>query len=457
MATMDDTNDEKRASGAPVSAASFAAFLLGRGDPPPEAVIRAARLEGYAYVALPPDHPMRVRFRADYLGALARHEAIKRDIAPLFRAWNDAGITPLLMKGFHMAEFVYPVPGMRFHGDVDVVLEPRYIRRAAAIAAELGWTGLPDPVDPPLPFRHEAYTLRRPAGHTQLDVQRCVVHRTLPLAWRQRRLTRAVLARAREIEWQGARVRVPHPVDAAAVCLLVHRAWGSEHWGLKTHDFLDLRFLVEREGVTRQALEARAAELGARRSLALMLERCDPWSGVFIPGPLPGRLAWRLDLRTLIEHAPHQVEKTAYRLLRAPLLLWDLGRTLPLVVRARNAARREPDMHRLLTQFTPSGDRSAPPRRITSRERIWLARGIKWGSQIIPARGVGRCVIRSLAHYHALRARGMDVQFVSGVKRDTDGIVGHAWVELDGHVLMELYEPDNPRIYKENFRYPPNA
>src|SRR5690606_15833362 len=122
MATTDDTKEGKPASGALEGAASLTAFLLGRGDPPPEAVIRAARLEGYAYVALPSDHPLRARLRANYLGALARHEAIKREIAPLFRAWNDAGITPLLMKGFHMAEFVYPAPGMRFHGDVDVVL-----------------------------------------------------------------------------------------------------------------------------------------------------------------------------------------------------------------------------------------------------------------------------------------------------------------------------------------------
>lgn len=457
MATTDDTKEGKPASGALEGAASLTAFLLGRGDPPPEAVIRAARLEGYAYVALPSDHPLRARLRANYLGALARHEAIKREIAPLFRAWNDAGITPLLMKGFHMAEFVYPAPGMRFHGDVDVVLEPRHLRRAAAIAGELGWTGLPDPRDPPTPVRHDAYAFRQPKGHTQLDVQRYVLHHTLPLVRRQRRVTRAVMARARETEWQGARVRVPDPVDAAAVCLLLHRAWGSEHWGLKTHDFLDLRFLIEREGVTRASLERRAAELGARRSLAFMLERCDPWSGVFVPGRLREAVAWRLDLRTLAEHAPHQLEKTVYRLVRAPILLWDLGRTLPLVVRARNAAKREPDLHRLLARFTPSSDRSAPPRRVTSRERIRLARGIKWGSRLIPARGVGRCVIRSLAHYHALRARGMDVQFVSGVKRDANGIVGHAWLELDGRVLMELNEPDNPRIYKENFRYPPNT
>mgnify|MGYP001067375920 CR=1 FL=1 len=456
METWVGTTETNRARDALEIVASIEDFLAGRGDPPPEAVIRAAHLEGYAYVALPPDHPMRPRFRADYLGALVRHEAMKRELAPLFGAWNEAGIVPLLVKGFHMAEFVYPAPGMRFHGDVDVVVDPRQIRRAAGIAGELGWNGIPDPFDPPSPFRHAAYILLRTDGHTRVDLQRYVIHRALPLVRRQVRVTRAVQARAREIEWQGIRVRIPDPLDAAAACLLLHRAWGGERWALKVHDFLDLRFLIEREGVTRQALEARAAEFGGRRSIAYMLERCDPWRGRFSPGPLPKALSRTLDLRTLTEHAPYGVEKTVYRLARTPSLILQMCRVLPLVIRARNAAKREPDLHRLLGRFTPPRDGSAPPpRRVPSSERNAIARGIKWASRVVPTHGVGRCVIRSLAHYHALRARGMEVDFVSGVKREGDRIVGHAWVEFDGRVLPEYHEPDNRNIYTENFRYPP--
>ena len=104
-------------------------------------MIHAARLQGYAYASLPADHPLRPRLRARYLAMLARHESIKREVAPLFAAWSEAGILPLLMKGFYMAEFIYTAPGMRYHGDVDVVIEPRHLRRAAAIAR--GWAGMP--------------------------------------------------------------------------------------------------------------------------------------------------------------------------------------------------------------------------------------------------------------------------------------------------------------------------
>lgn len=455
---MDPVRAEARESAAPADAASLTDFLLGRGGPPAEAVIHAARLDGYAYATLPADHPLRPRLRARYLSALARHEAIKREVAPLFAAWSEAGIPPLLVKGFHMAEFVYPAAGMRYHGDVDVVIDPRHLRRAASIARELGWTGFPDLRDPPFPVRHCAYDMYSPAGHTLIDVQRSVMHRSLPLVRRELRMTRAVLARAREVEWEGARVLVPDPVDAAVVCLLLHRAWGFERWGVKVHDFLDLRFLIERQGVTREAIEARAAEFRGRRSVALMLERCDPWNGRFRPGPLPPARAWALDARTLHEHAPRMVQAYASRLARGLPLAIDVLRAVPLVLRARNAARREPDLHRLLAEFTPRRDASAPsPPRVKSGERIWLARGIHWASRAIPTRGVGRCVIRSLAHYHALRVRGIEAEFVSGVKREGNGIVGHAWIELDGRVLPELNEPENPYIYKENFRYPPRA
>ncbi|HEX7120061.1 MAG TPA: lasso peptide biosynthesis B2 protein [Longimicrobiales bacterium] len=471
-------------------AGKLTAFLLGRGEPPDAAVLRAANLGAYAYGALPADHPARPAFRPDFLTGLARHQAIKREVAPLLAAWSEAGIRPLLFKGFHLAEFVYPAPGMRFHGDVDVVIDPRHLRRAAEIAAALGWTGFPAPRDPPIPFRHSAYNLHWPGGAVQVDLQRYVIHCALPWARRQRRLTRAVLARSTDHAWEGAVVRVPDPVDAALVCLLVHRAWGAERWGLKPHDLLDLRFLAEREGVTRAALEARAAELGCRRTLAAMLERCDPWLGRFAPGRPTVRQAWTLDLRTLPEHAPPAFERAIARAARAPIVLPYVARALPLVLRARDAARRERDLHRLLATFSPEpgaspggGPRAGKPTvtsaaasptgrsaqpstahaeapgatRVRSRARIRLARGIKWASRLVPARGIGRCVIRSLALYHALRVRGLPVEFVSGVRRDATGVVGHAWVEVNGRVLPELAEPDNPRVYRENFRYPPRA
>lgn len=411
-------------------------------------VVRAARLGPWAYATLPPDHPDRAHHRAEFLAAVARHMQFRQAVRPLLAAWHEAGIDALLYKGFHLAEFVYPVQGTRFHADLDVVVRPDQLRRAAEIAASLGWTGNPDLAGPPLRFRHSAYDVFHPEGLAKIDLQRSVIHAAAPWTRRQRRLTDAVMERAIRREWEGTTVLVPHPVDAALVCLLVHRAWGSEAWGLKPHDLLDLRYLVEREGVTREALEARAAELGCRRTLALMLERCDPWRGRFAVG-LPGWAErWWLDLRTLGEHVPVRVE----RVVVAPPALLDVVRALPEVLAARRAAGRERDPRRLLEWASTAPRRRSP---LTAARRRRLTRGIRWAAGIVPTGGVGRCVIRSLALYRALRRYGLDVSFVSGVRREGEQIVGHAWVEEGGRVLPELGEPLNRELYKVNFEYPP--
>src|SRR5215475_1956024 len=71
--------------------------------------------------------------------------------------------------------------------------------------------------------------------------------------------------------------------------------------------------------------------------------------------------------------------------------------------------------------------------------------------------GFGPCLVRALATYVALRDRGWPVEFVSGVRRRGKDPVGHAWVELDGAVLLELDNPNECARFEENFRYPPRA
>lgn len=103
----------------------LASWVLGNGIPPCAGTLREARLAAHAYTVLPADHPLRPSLRPDYLVSLRRHQEIKREIVPLLGAWRAAGLDVLLFKGFQLAEFVYPVPGARFHGDVDVLVRDR--------------------------------------------------------------------------------------------------------------------------------------------------------------------------------------------------------------------------------------------------------------------------------------------------------------------------------------------
>lgn len=99
----------------PAEATEIRDFLLLNSESTPSSeLLRATGLAGYAYVTLTPDSPVRPALRADYLEALGRHLRIRQEVAGLIATWRRNGIDALLFKGFHVAEFSYPAPGMRF-------------------------------------------------------------------------------------------------------------------------------------------------------------------------------------------------------------------------------------------------------------------------------------------------------------------------------------------------------
>ena len=433
--------------------AAVADFVLGAGEPPALEVLRRARLGAYAYTALPGDHPYRAELRKEYLAAAVRHERIKRELVPLITAWRKAGIEVLLFKGFHLAEFFYPYPGSRFHGDVDVLMREEDLEPAAQIAAELGWGGGPAPDDPIWRSHRGAYTLWFPGGDTQVDVQRYVVHSLMPWARKARRLTEAVWASSVELAWEGTTVPIPGPVDAALICLILHRSWESAPWQLKVFDPIDLRILGERGSVTREALRARAKEVGGERTLAAFLERCDPWSGRWAterPG-LDTRL--RFGVGRWLERTPEKAEKLAIRSSRLPFLALAALRALPALVRVLYVVRREPNLWKLMASLT----RPPARRRGSLAWRRYTVSALRHLARLAPRGGAGLCLVRSLAIYVALRQQGWPVVFASGVRRDGDGVVGHAWVEYGGRPLPELGEGAAACRYVVNFRYPAEA
>jgi hypothetical protein len=47
-----------------------------------------------------------------------------------------------------------------------------------------------------------------------------------------------------------------------------------------------------------------------------------------------------------------------------------------------------------------------------------------------------RCLVRALAGYELLRERGVDVRCVIGGRRGGPGFEAHAWLEIEGRVLL---------------------
>ena len=427
---------------------------MSAGASTPEAGQRGADFSPHDTARAGSSDPARAPFRAEFLAALARHQEIKRELVPLLAAWHAAGIETLLYKGFFLAEFVYPTPGTRFHGDVDALIGSAHAAEALRIALSLGWRQRRSVWRVGVADGGVLFNLYRPDGATQLDVHRLLVPAARWWQRRQRRITDAVWAASERREWEGLVVRTPAPCDAIVVNLALERAVADAGVGLKPHDGTDLAALLERGALAPEDLARRAKELGCPRTLARLLAHCRP-----APEPAPAaRLPRLATLRWAAAGAWEggfvHVPTALLRVGRAPALAWDVARTLPLVGRVRRTLRRG-TVHDVLAALTP---RAGPATRGTPRRRWRTVRAIHWAFRLLPlGPDEGNCLPRALAMYAALRAQGWDVDFVSGVKRGPHGLVGHAWVEENGAPLGDLSGWENTTGYQANFRYPPRT
>jgi hypothetical protein len=317
------------------------------------------------------------------------------------------------------------------------------------IASELGWSIDGDSFALDTTYTHTVCGLTREGGATRVDLQRFVIHSHSSLNRVHRRVTDAVWSRSRIVPWNGVEARVSHPVDAIVV-LALQRCWG-DGWGIKAHDVLDLRLLAARIGPSwRTDVRARARDLRCARTVDLFIRRCDPDAGMPVLGtPIP-RERRRLAIRSRLEQ-PIGSTLWMARVYMLPAAAREVPPGLWRVIAVMWRLRRRAAIDALLTELTPARTAVRPT---TALGRLRIVRGIRWALRLLPGGREGRCLVRSLATYAALRRQGLPVQFVSGVRRTATGVTGHAWVELDGKVIPELGEPHNPRWYAVNVRYP---
>jgi hypothetical protein len=425
-------------------------FLLNprRAPLPDAALLRRHRLAAYAYTQRDASDPARAELRPDLLTAITAHETAIAAFIPLLEAWAEAGVEVLLMKGFALALSAYDQPAQRFYDDLDLAIHPEGAEAARRVARGLGWavhTGGGHR------YAHAVMQLRSPDRRLEIDVHRLVVHAYGPGQRLQRRITAAAWDASVPMPLGRANVRVLDPRDAVLIGLVMNRCWSGDDWRIKPRDYLDFRTVVERNGVTKEALVERARELRAERTLALFLERCDPYARRLdlTPPSRRRRLGW--SLRVIAERRPYRLDRLLKHALKAPTVLSDTARELPGVLRALRLLRAETDLHRLLAAADPPA--RGNPAAVDEPRRYGIVRGVNWSLKLLRARRDGDCVPRSLAIFAALRRLGAPAVFVSGVRQAEGDVQGHAWVELDGEVLPELAEPMGAR-YVANLRYP---
>ena len=132
----------------------LAAFVSGRGAPCPDDATDGERLVALAEnlklsallyrvlqdagCALPA--PLQARLANAYRATLGRSVRCRRALTDIARAFADAGVPLVVLKGLVLAETVYPDPGCRVMSDLDLLVRPEDVDRAHDLLSGLGYS-----------------------------------------------------------------------------------------------------------------------------------------------------------------------------------------------------------------------------------------------------------------------------------------------------------------------------
>ncbi|MEX2534331.1 MAG: nucleotidyltransferase family protein [Trueperaceae bacterium] len=353
------------------------------------------------------------KLRAAYLTATARHLAVRKEMQRLLTAWHEAGIEVMLFKGFHLAEFVYPNAGGRLYSDVDLLIKQQDGLRASALAVEQGWRELWHADRPVtahglrgLRYRgHEILQLLNERTNIQLDAHRRLVHNNHNRVGRyaqQERITCMAWESSQSADWDGVPVRLPHPLDAVLVGLVLNRCWSPEDWQLRAHDYLDFRYLVEKYGLDQEQLQERASALGCRGTFELFLERCDPFRRRFVLSAPSQLELQRWNLLISGERGNRYLERGLMSLIDWVRLPVDIAREFPGVAATVLEVWRRGDVREVARRFD---EQSSHPKSLEPERWKQVRSGVHRSLRLL---GLGRAEHRDLeavALLAALRRR----------------------------------------------------
>jgi len=419
-------------TGTPDRWTALSRFMVDAGQVPDSMHLATHGLQAVAYARVPNTHAEHGRWREAYLRRIATHLATRATLVPLIRTWRDHGIEVLLFKGFYLADFVYQNPAERYYRDVDVLVPEADSARASSLASGCGWAvkASRSGATSGNVHSHMETILRR--GNVLIDLHRFVVQNVSADERLASHYTAAAWAASREVPWEGTTVRVLDARDSALLGLVTGRAWSHDTWRLKMSDYRDLEVLAEHEGLTRDALAARATELGCPLTLQLVLDRCDPWRRHLDMTPPTGTQVRRWEQAVAHEHGP----RSPWRRLRpVGASIGGLLAALPGLLRARRLVWRHRDAAALLDHV-----RSAPAvgAALTPAGRRRVFGGTRLGAVLVQPSG-DRCLVRSVALFERLRAHGEPVRLRLGT--DAEGRL-HGWIryEADNAAPVETWQ-----------------
>lgn len=229
-----------------------------------------------------------------------RNAQIRDGLISLGRALNASAIVPLLLKGSGLLlGKVYPHPGMRFIGDIDLLLEADQLHRAREILMGAGYRPI---AEGDYPHLHQMPMLVHEASGIGVELHRLPITQDLATLAPVPEL----LDRAELLQVDGGTFRLPAPTDRIALAIA--------HGQIKDHAhargvpalraLLDVAVHMQRfeAAIDWPDLLARFKRAGASPVLADTLALLDALMGMAPPFVLPttpaaaiGRLRRTLD------------------------------------------------------------------------------------------------------------------------------------------------------------------
>ena len=231
--------------------------------------------------ALPPQTAQALQ-RA-YLETAAHNLRLWHWLRRVLQALAAADIPTVLLKGAHLAWFVYPNPGWRPMGDLDLLVHPADLGRLKDVLAALGIHPLPDYYQQvEQPIRHVSYATSRGVlfeFHTTL----------LNPSWPVRFDGAALWAAARVVERDGIAVKVLAPEHLLLhlfAHLFAHRSLGS------LLGICDIAEVIHHYGAALdwQALVQQSVDWGLERCAGLALQVANALLAVPVPPEVLARL-----------------------------------------------------------------------------------------------------------------------------------------------------------------------
>lgn len=220
------------------------------------------------------------RLREDYEAAAALNALHLREAQELQRALAARGIASLALKGVALLAAHYPALGARRIVDVDLLVHPVDLARAAAVLEDCGT--VPACRELPMPDgRPVGPKVDGDVGH-HLPARRTAAGVACELHWRApggEAEVGALFSRSREVLWHGRPLRIPAPEDLAGIACT--HALVSHRHDLQSRLRLlaDLALLAATGADLELAERIHGAAVAAGRG-ELAAARSDPWRAV---------------------------------------------------------------------------------------------------------------------------------------------------------------------------------